>query len=52
MIFIVVDLLKYGKTLWGFAVAFFFQEFRKDILYYRLVVFINYFFTQNEAVKV
>lgn len=52
VIFIVVDLLKYGKTLGRLAMAFVFQKLRKDILYYSLVVFINYFFAHNEAVKV
>ena len=47
MIFIVVDLLKYGKTLGRLAVAPVFQKFGKDIFYYGLVVLINYFFAHN-----
>ena len=52
VIFIVVDLLKYGKTLGRLTVTFVLEELGKDILYYSLVVFIYYFFAHNEAVKV
>ena len=52
VIFIVVDLLKYGKTLGRLTVTFVLKELGKDILYYSLVVFIYYFFAHNEAVKV
>src|SRR5690606_4274526 len=52
VIFIVIDLLKYGKTLGGLAVALVFKELGEDILYYGLVVLINYFLAHNEAVKV